>query len=318
MPRGSSRGFRTKYSGAAAALGISGGVENRLVDSGFISRARGALKSQGFAVDGRDVSRIFQEDADLAQAELGLTAFDVQTVSVSIDSGEKIAHEGPIDLEIANAWTVLYWMNLDGPLTNMVPFDFRDPAGAGNRILANLTTQFTHSWLIQIRDAASATILEKQILNSDVVFGVWFLLALTWDGTDLEFYKDAVNDAGSINTDNRPGTMTSTPRAVFIGSQASIGAPAAPANGDYHWCALLDKALDQAAITEVYSAGSGAFNLLADSGNYDGAANVKHWWRLGLDSLDIGKDSGIAGTLIDVLNDAIGIDASDIVSNVPT
>ncbi len=243
--------------------------------------------------------------------------FEVQTVSVSIDSGEKIAHEGPIDLEIANEWTVLYWMNLDGPLVNMVPFDFRQTSGGVNRILANLTVQFTHSWIIQIRDAAGATIIEKQILNSDVNFGTFYFLALTWDGTDLEFYKDGVNDPGSINTDNRPGTMTSTNRAVFIGSQASVGGPAAPANGDYHWVALLNKALDQAAITEVFNAGSGAFNLLADSGNYDGAAFAKHWWRLGLDPLDIGKDSGIAGTLINVLNDAIGITAADIVSNVP-
>ena len=95
MPRGSSRQFRELYDGAAERLGV-GGSANR-VDSGFLARARGALESQGFSVSGRNVSRQFQETADLAQAELGLSAFTAQTMSLDFDKTEVLRSlPGPI------------------------------------------------------------------------------------------------------------------------------------------------------------------------------------------------------------------------------
>ena len=114
MPRGSSREFRTKYSGAAAALGISGGVENRLVDSGFIAESRGAFESQGFAVSGRNVSQIFQQDADQAQAELGLSAFSAQTQSIDFDKSEILRNSTQQLIGIAREVAVREEQELDG------------------------------------------------------------------------------------------------------------------------------------------------------------------------------------------------------------
>ena len=77
--------------------------------SGFIAESRGAFESQGFAVSGRNVSQIFQQDADQAQAELGLSAFSAQTQSIDFDKSEILRNSTQQLIGIANAWSMLTW-----------------------------------------------------------------------------------------------------------------------------------------------------------------------------------------------------------------
>jgi len=45
--------------------------------------------------------------------------------------------------------------------------------------------------------------------------------------------------------------------------------------------------------------------------------NLQHWWRLGQDPDDLGKDSGIASNLIDVDFNSLNITAADIDAESP-
>jgi hypothetical protein len=58
-------------------------------------------------------------------------------------------------------------------------------------------------------------------------------------------------------------------------------------------------------------------NLALNSGNYVSKANLVHWWRLGHDSGDIGKDYGTGSPFIDVMTNAANISAADIVVDAP-
>jgi len=82
--------------------------------------------------------------------------------------------------------------------------------------------------------------------------------------------------------------------------------------------AFWNVALSAAEITAVFNSGTGgAFDLGNDSGNYSSSANLQHWWRFGHVASDIGGDSGKATVLIDMLQDAVNIDATDIVVDAP-
>src|SRR3990172_3083986 len=61
-----------------------------------------------------------------------------------------------------------------------------------------------------------------------------------------------------------------------------------------------------------------SLNLLVNSGDYVNAANIQHWWRLGFDPEDLGGDYGIASTLIDMDQSAVGVTSADIFKEPPT
>jgi len=82
--------------------------------------------------------------------------------------------------------------------------------------------------------------------------------------------------------------------------------------------AIWNVYLSSAEITTIYNSGSISVNLAANSGNYSSASSLLHWFQLGKDSTDIGKDYGYAGTLYDLMDVQVDISAADIVSDVPS
>jgi hypothetical protein len=70
--------------------------------------------------------------------------------------------------------------------------------------------------------------------------------------------------------------------------------------------------LDATELVEIAS-GTFGFDLTTNSGVYTSSANLAHWWRLGADDADIGKD--YAGS-INVGDDAM-ISTSNIVVDSP-
>lgn len=318
MPRGSSRQFRTKYSGAAAQLGV-GGTANRLTDSVFRSQARGALEEQGFSIAGRNVSRIFQANADLAQAELGLSAFTAQTQSIDFDGTEILRNSTQQAVGIANVWSMLLWSKRLNSLGLQWPFQVNRGGSANHiEILAQqaLGGRGDVTWVDATNSPAGVARWENFYTT-----GPWISTLISWDGTELRIWKNGIQlglpDSGDA-TPVPPPVMTdsSTPeRNLVLGGRNS---------GQDGW----EGRISQWAIWRVRVDAAASFlqtspssiDLNVNSGAYQFKDDLAHWYRPGHEaSPNLGKDFAAAGFTpkIDIEVDAIGITDADRVADVP-
>ena len=316
MPRGSSRQFRELYDGAAERLGV-GGSANR-VDSGFLARARGALESQGFSVSGRNVSRQFQETADLAQAELGLSAFTAQTMSLDFDKTEVLRSlPGPIGIE--NTWSMLVWSKRTNSL-NLQWLCAANRLGSANHIeiLAQqaLGGRGDFTWV----DASNSPIGVARWENFYST-GPWISTLISWDGTELRVWKNGIQlglpDSGD-ETPVPPPVMddASSPQRNLVlgGRQSGADGWAGPISQWAIWRVRVD------AAAMFFQTSPSSIDLNVNSGAYQFKDDLAHWYRPGHEaSPNLGKDFAGAGftPTIDIEADAIGITDADRVSDVP-
>lgn len=166
-----------------------------------------------------------------------------------------------------------------------------------------------------IRDSAG-DIIKRFRWNSQIpVNGTWVMMTFTWDGTDLLGYFDGVEDASPTMLNNNSGSRIDTQMCIGVGNTSAVASlPKQNLMSGAFW----NVALSAAEILEMYNSGVGGdFDLGADSGNYVSSANLMHWWRFGHNRSDIGRDYGKAAILIDMMQNASNIDASDIVNEVP-
>lgn len=316
MPRGSSREFRTKYDGAAAALGFSG-TPNRLVDSGFIAKARGALEAQGFPIAGGNVSRIFQANADLAQAELNLAAFTAQTQSIDFNGTDEDMGTAVTGLlGIADAWSIAGWFK-PGTVprnTNLV-----STGGGLNDITIFLRSTVGTSPSIQVTQNNSAgNLFRNQAWDAlTLPQGQWHHFVITWIGNNTNtFYFDGVDQGPPGFTQATiTGTMADSSNRGLRIAQAFINRH----DGPFASVGIWSSVLASAEVTTIFNAGSIDFNLREDSGNYASAASLQHWIELGKQpSPLLGADAGIASLLLDLEAGANNITDADRVADVPT
>ena len=142
---------------------------------------------------------------------------------------------------------------------------------------------------------------------------VWQLLSVSWDGTNLKLYRDGVDPTPATPLDNAC-TQTDNMYRVSIGADIVSGNIA---GGRYHSVAVWDSALTSGEMLAIYNSGDGeGFDLSTDSGSYTSSSDLVRWWRLGLDSTDIGKD--YVDDNVDVMDDAANITSGDIVTDSPT
>lgn len=316
MPRGSSRQFRTKYSGAANLLGIDG-TANRLTDSGFVAEARGAFEQQGFSVAGRKASRIFQADADLAQAELGLSAFSAQTMSLDFDKTEVLRNTTTQLIGIANVWSMLVWSRRTIS-TNLQWLCQVHRFGSANHIeiLAQqaLGGRGDFTWVDATNSPTAVARWENfYSINS------WISTLISWDGTELRVWKNGIQlgapDSGDATPVPAPVMTDGGDRQMILGGRFS---------GNDGWAGRVSQwgiwrvRVDAAASFLQTSPSS--IDLNANSGAYQFAGDLAHWYRPGHEaSPNLGKDFAAAGftPTIDIEVDAIGITDADRIADVP-
>ena len=83
----------------------------------------------------------------------------------------------------------------------------------------------------------------------------------------------------------------------------------------YVW-AIWDKELSSAERGVIKS--NPRMNLNESLGAYNAGGNLMHFWRLGADENGIGRDYADASVnKIDLMTNAVGVDASDIVVQAP-
>jgi len=162
--------------------------------------------------------------------------------------------------------------------------------------------------------------LNFRIINfaSTLSANVWIHLFFTVDmavAADVVLYKDSVLKTPSTLLDFT-ASLSDVDRTVFIGGNEQ---DTQWFNGRIYSVAIWDTdAWVQSGVDQIYNSGDGRFDLSTNLLNYVRAANLQHWWQLGRDDTDIGKDSGNGSPLIDVDDDSANITTADIIEDFPS
>lgn len=243
------------------------------------------------------------------------TRFSEQTVYCDMDGSSELLMDSALKtVGIANVWTLAYWIWFDADTAALdYIFDCRRTDNNVNCIAAYVSWNSDN--LLGFFNAGSDGATIKNYLYSVPATGQWILHVFTWDGTNVFFYKDGTLEASSSKDTDDSGTMTDTARGISLGY--SIRWSAYHMDGRLHSVAMWNTAFDQANVTALYNGGDSDFNLLRSSGNYNQSTALKHWWRVGHDSSDIGEDYGKHTNLFDVMDNAANISAADIATGNP-
>ena len=246
--------------------------------------------------------------------------FESQTTSIEFSgSGEEMGNATLQSIGIADTWSLMLWFRQRGDsvsLNNVTALFASVDAGGNNFILVQSRgTDANDPWRIFTRASSGVATIKDYRFNRPTFFpfDAWHQAIITWDGaTDtLTVYENGSSIVPSSTPTDTTGTMTDTDRPIVIGNNPAGGAQ--DYSGFIHSMAFWDVDIGSA-VTEIFNGGvASTFNLRKASFK----ANLQHWWRLGQDTTDIGKDSGIGSPLIDVDENSANITAADIVSESP-
>lgn len=250
--------------------------------------------------------------------QIFIPKFIEQTVSIDFDgSTEHATNTTGVNHGFGDIFSISAWVKPED-ITPTGPFGayiISMSAGVLNSIdgIALRMGQSNTGLEVHLFNTASS-FRKRYLWNSQFSVGVWTHVLVTWDGTSLKAFFDSVETAPSSTPNDLSHTVLSVDRVTAIGR---INSPNASYwDGLIHSIAIWDVDVGAAAST-IYNTGDGSgFNLGANAGSYTFSGDLQHWWRLGFDSSDIGKDSGIGSPLIDV-NANGNLDSGDIVSDVP-
>ena len=227
------------------------------------------------------------------------------------------ANTNPQLLGIANALSVGFWINPLNPFPSTGELDqgifelgsFLD--GNVNMIRLTLNAGLEPNSRLGFELYDSAGVLFKRIFfntpaNITWQTGAWQFLLFTYDGSLPICYFNGVALTAVSVTDNA-GTMTDTTRQIFIGFVERGLQEDEVFDGMMHSVGMWSSALGATEALALYNGGDGkGANWYADLGAYVSSDNLKHWWRLGLDPNDPGKDYGTAAVLLDVDQNSFG------------
>ena len=240
-----------------------------------------------------------------------------QLVSLDLDDGlEVLTNNTNVDVGIGNIWSVSAWFKADAADVTNAVMTVADDSGTISYIWMRYNASGDLTINTTIGSAPGSNLKLYDYPNA-ITTASWTFLVATWDGTDLIMYKNGSVLTPTKSVDNS-GTMGTNARAVTLGGGTpnDMDVTTLTLDGKHHSYAIWNSELSADEVTVLYNSGAGeGIDYASDSGDYVSSANLKHWWRLGFDSLDIGKDYGNHTTLIDVMDGAIGVDATDIVND---
>jgi len=253
---------------------------------------------------------------------LGASIFpfpDSSEVCIDFDGGtaEELANFTGLNIGIGNAWTIAMWLKtetFDSSAPDTI-FELAPNSGSNNRIQIRATT--AGAFRIELNSVA---VFKDYVWSSLLTLSeaAWEFIVITWNGTNLLLYKNSTLTVETARDTDDAGSMSSNDRRVSVGGWA-FPTPTRSFDGRIFAPAIWSVVLDQTAIDTLYNGGAGKkVDYSRDHGlDYADSANLQHWWRIGHDSGDIGKDSG-NGTNIDLDVDSTGITGGDIITDAPS
>jgi len=232
-----------------------------------------------------------------------------QTVSVDFAGGsgaddEYLRFNTDVDIGIGDVWSIVMVANRD-------QFGGTDALLSIGTSIANeiqlATTTTSREFRVLMRDSGN-TIIKDHRWTDDFDRFVWTQIIVTWDGTDLKAYFNSTEVAADTLITDNAGSQTSTDRKISLPALNNGGQNF---DGKVMYTAIFDYELVQADVDTLFNSGDvGQVDLVNAL-----ATGPLHWWRLGHDSSDIGKDYGNHSTLIDMMTDSNNITTDDIVSD---
>ena len=235
--------------------------------------------------------------------------------AISFDGNEWLKNKAAGDLlSITNAWSLQCIHNNDFNTLNSYLVSIQSDDSNKNQIdWQHQGVPATEVVRVQIRDSAG-TAFKIYTWDLAINTGTSVNFVITWDGTNLVFYADGVDQVANItkSTDDS-GTMADGLREVAFANLGTSDFGDLGAN--MHSVAMWDVALTAAQVLAVHNSGSPEdLDLRFSSGNYAQEDNLLHYWRLGLDRSDLGRDWGNASALVNVDENSTGTTVADIVT----
>jgi len=232
---------------------------------------------------------------------------------------------------VANLWTITIWMK-PFEVSNVFDSEGRPQFKPDGRALFHLKGlshrnevlvwgerigDSTHEEFIMVENwDESADRIRITRFNMAQKRKEWRLFSCAWDGSNLiawdngleiTDFSETLSGTGSfIMSDTTvSGRQRSTRIAVaYTGVAQSLDGPRVVAySGLLGPIGVWDEVLDGLELGEIAS-GTFGLDLTTDSGTYASSATLQHWWRLGADTSDIGKDYAVTGNI------DVGVDAT--------
>ena len=245
--------------------------------------------------------------------------FLAQTTSIEFNGvDEEMANTTNQDLGFGNDFSIMFWFRRrsDTPgLDDILNILQLSGATSANRVIVRTRGDLSNDpFEITLRDESAANHKVFQ-WNAPTFFpyDTWHQVIMTWDGSatqTLLVYENGVQQDTSTGVTNLDRDMANTDRAIIIANGPAVSRQF---SGFIHSMAIWDVVVDSA-VTELYNSGVAS---TFDVSKASFATDLQHWWRLGKDSSDLGKDSGIGSPLIDVDTNSVNIDSNDIDSESP-
>lgn len=243
-------------------------------------------------------------------------SLDNKSMEFNAEDDEAMGNTPLQTIGIANSWSLMIWFRRRGDTAGLTATGalFACSGGVGSAIVVQSNGDSSGDPMRVLITNSAAGDLKDFRYNNGLEYDVWNQMIVIWDGTDLTLYDNAVVNTATQKFRDFAGTMDDASRFIFFGKN-SPGSPT-PFSGFLHSAALWNTDITSA-VSEIFNGGvATTFDLKAASF----ASNLQHWWRLGQDSDNFGKDVGVQidTPVIDAAVNLENMDATDISTESPS
>lgn len=237
------------------------------------------------------------------------TVIDIKAIDFN-GSDEQLLSTTEVSIGVANAWSIQVLIEPNDNSAAQMICQIKPLSGNFNRTNVILRPDLASGRLRVNFNNSAAGAIKTYDYNSVFSVGVKVNFLATWDGTTLILYVDGVVKTADSTPQDNSGTQTDGNRRI------GVAAGVAANNffiGTIHSVSIWSVTLDQDAATELDNSGSPEdLDHTVNGRDYVDALNLAHYYRVGSDPDDFGKDFGTA-TAIDIGDSATNISAADIV-----
>lgn len=225
--------------------------------------------------------------------------------SLELNGSELLRKNANVAVNIVNSWSCFCWVKALSGHAGGTLFQIKPVTGSTNQLLITYASDGRVDLTIVDTIGASFKIYQY---NTLITSDIWSHVGVTWNGTDLKLYYNGSFVAPSTILLDNSITMTGPNRRVAFGGDVDGGTGLLGAR--IHSASLWDTDLSAGEVSTAHNGGDGStLDLSFVQGD-----NLKHWWLCGGPAL---CEDQITTDNINLLDDDIGIDASDSVSDAP-
>lgn len=155
--------------------------------------------------------------------------------------------------DLVDEWSFSFWAYANGNVGGGSIFSRRPPTGATNNI--NVEWNETGDYIrMVVYDSGGSTYKDYRADTYSFPTSTWWHVVITWDGTNLKFYKNGSEDTSMTKTTDGSVTTSSTTHPIYIGGQTLTSNDW---DGEIDEFGIWKKALSSSEVSDLYNSGSG-------------------------------------------------------------